>query len=189
MGKSIREIAKLAATWWGEAVSNPKFDNGDNGSSTVLVKLLASANTNYINTEKKEKFIYQLSKDIENTLAKEQKVVLSVDYHPCKLLYDAAIYADIPNSNFPWKTIMWITKNKVSVCYGYKAPEEFLYATKAFWENQIKYTKEKIENYKDKSYLEYIEDENERKKIAKEAIEALNNNLLEYENNFKLAEE
>lgn len=72
----------------------------------------------------------QLQKFKQNLVSKLSKLVedgkdcipLDCDYSPCSTLKGAAIDADIPLMNFPWKVSMRIHPDAVSVKDGYGQP-------------------------------------------------------------------
>ncbi|HEY5588230.1 MAG TPA: hypothetical protein VIK86_04650 [Candidatus Paceibacterota bacterium] len=185
MGKNIQEIAKIAAEWWVDKISDPKFDNGDNSSTGFLGMALASMLVEPVINDSKDKFILYLSKLIEHDLEERDNIILDVDYHPCKNLRDASEYANISNNNFPCKTVMWIDKNHISVRYGYRAEEEFLYSNKLFWKKRIDSSKETIKYYNESNYCSWIKNENERQETVKELILNQEELMKEYEINLE----
>ena len=76
--------------------------------------MLAILNTKSVDETSKKKFIKILEKAIINELEsrKEQhrtpKMTLSVDYNPDMILSNCAKVSGISDSNFPWKTTMWM---------------------------------------------------------------------------------
>lgn len=196
MSKSIEEIAKIAATWWADKVAKPKFDNGDNSDNGGMAQLLAALGTKPVGIEAREKFISELKSKIEKRIYWEPKyervprMVLSVDYGPDKDLYEAAEAAGVNKMNFPWKTTMWIDKNHVSVSYGYRTPEEILYANKEHWEQRIKDAEDDLDKYNSGYYTyDWIEDEEERQKELIDSKARCENTLTQYKIEFDKAEE
>lgn len=121
------QIEKMV-NWWGDAISQPKFDNGDDsyvgGMASVLANMLASNNVptaEQVTTFKDtlRKYLVEIDFMYDYTLR--------VDYNPCEVLAKAGDAADIADTRFPWKTTMRVDdKGKVSVYYGYGAKEQVL---------------------------------------------------------------
>lgn len=42
MSISLKEISIIAATWWGDVISNPKFNNGDDSPIERALDLAAT---------------------------------------------------------------------------------------------------------------------------------------------------
>jgi hypothetical protein len=195
MSKSIKEISQIASKWWADKIINTKFDNGDNSENGGFAMMLAKLNTKDISIESKEKFAKELDEVIEEKInhnienGYESDIILDVDYGPCKTLADIAEKLQISNANFPWKTTMWISKNRISVKYGYSTGIECLYANKEYWRKSIESSKDAISRYKSGEYLSWIEDISEREKRAKECIAEYEKNILSYEKNLEDAEE
>jgi hypothetical protein len=55
---------------------------------------------------------------------------LAVDYGPDGMLRDAVLAADLPAAPFPYKTLMGMDDEGISVSVGYRAPNEYLCQTK-----------------------------------------------------------
>lgn len=196
MSKTINEITEIAANWWGDVICNPKFDNGDSGSTGGLGMMLALMNTKPVENETKQKFIKELQERIIKQLQIEidkgygrKQMIISVDYHPDQILNDCAIIAGINSNNFPWKTTMWISTNVVCVRYGYSAPNKYLYSNKEYWSSKIKDTEESIEEYKGENSLYWMKDEEEKKKRRKEYIEQCEKDIIKYKEELEKAEE
>jgi hypothetical protein len=179
MSKSIRELSELAASWWGETVCKPAFNNGDNSLDGAVTQLLAHLGTKQIDSDTKEKFIAELTNEIELKLASAKgNIIVSVDYGPDKILSDAATSVHMTKLNFPLKTTMWINMNSIIVSSGYRAPIKELYANKAYWRDKISSAEESIESYENGTYTcDWIEDEEERKKQVAEDIKFYRENL------------
>jgi hypothetical protein len=95
-----------AAMWWSNIITNPKFDGLSKEERKDSAEVFAEA----------------LKDELRN---KEYNPYwgLSVDYHPCSELADAAKKAGVSGNNFPWKTSMWFKEDgSVSVAYGYQQP-------------------------------------------------------------------
>lgn len=68
-----------------------------------------------------------LAKLIKDELKTKNEVIVKVDYDPNELLLNAAKEAGISKTVFPWKTIVWVKDNKVTVRDGYNAKVEIIY--------------------------------------------------------------
>lgn len=125
---------QVAVNWWANAIANPKFDNGDKsasgGMASILAMMLSARNT--ITEEQVKKFKKELAELIVEQLDDSAYTCnLSVDYGPNHILSAAAEKADIPaGMNFPRKTQMTISKDKVTVREGDGA------STKILWQIQ-----------------------------------------------------
>lgn len=190
MSKSVKEIAMIAAEWWGEQVCNPKFDNGDTSLAGAFGSLLAGASAKKITEQQKSEFVTVLADYIEKELNEGKRPFLDNDYAPSRPLREAAEAAGISPNNFPWKTTVWLDKDHVAVSLGYRAKREFIYTSLDYWEKQIKHTEKYLEECKDGSLsvLSLYKGE-EREAIRKERIEQLNKDLEEYKAELAKAEE
>lgn len=191
MSKTIKEIAQLAAEWWATKVINPKMDNGDTSSLGFMGMMLARKLVEPVSEETKANFIKDLSMRIEGKLELDNTYdfILDVDYGPCRELREAAEIAGLSLNNFPIKTTMWISKNHVSVRYGYGANIEYLYANKAYWKSKIDSAYKTIEEYKSDNACYWIDDEVKRKQHCKEVIEDYTKWVAIYCYNYDKAEE
>lgn len=120
MNKLTKTQIDKAVNWWAEVIQKPRFDNGDKSEAGFIGSIFASvAQSKFTpSQEQVEKFKMYLKEELE----KEGYFVfdgLHVDYHPEKILSDAAQKANISELNFPWKTSMWFRDDKVIVAYGY----------------------------------------------------------------------
>jgi hypothetical protein len=92
----------------------------------VMCQLLASNSAKEVAREQKLKFIDLMTGTLTVQLEKEGVVVeLDVDYGPCFALSFLAKQADIPESNFPWKTHMRVQPQRIVASYGYQGEEEY----------------------------------------------------------------
>lgn len=123
----------VAVNWWANAIVNPKFDNGDDSTSAGMAFLMAMMvnSKNSITKEQIAIFKKVLADEIVSTIESSswnRQCNLSVDYHPDMLLLTAGQKAGIDDyMSFPWKTIMSISAEKVSVSAGYGANWETLW--------------------------------------------------------------
>ena len=188
MSKTIQAIAQISAGWWADKVSHPKFDNGD--GANVLAGIMASMSVNPLNDELRTKFIKALSETIATRLEHgERKVILDVDYGPCRELSQAAEQSGVSRNNFPWKTVMWISEHHIAVRYGYCADEEVLYASKRHWEDGIKSSIEAIKRYQNGEYFDWMTDEIKKLARVNKAVAELQNQIVRYRANLETAED
>lgn len=121
---------EVAANWWATRIKNFKrFDNGESDKNNFLASLLATQNA--LNSMPSEEqlitFEKALAKLIKDELKTKNEVIVKVDYDPNELLLNAAKEAGISKTVFPWKTIVWVKDNKVTVRDGYNAKVEIIY--------------------------------------------------------------
>jgi len=114
--------------------------------------------------------------------------ILGVDYGPDRNLSIFAEAADIPILNFPTKITMWTSKDHVAVRYGYRANEQYIYATKAYWNNQIKKSKEIIEGHMRGETLYWMDDAEEKARLEAAEIKFYQDLLPSYIANMEAAE-
>ena len=79
------------------------------------------------NEDKLNKFEKVLAKRIKDELKETSTVIIKVDYNPDDILLYAAQKAEIDSKVFPWKTIVWVEKNKVTVRDGYDGKIETIF--------------------------------------------------------------
>jgi len=189
MPKTIQEIAKIAATWWADQIANPKFDNGDSSFTGFMCNHLANKLVKPVAKDMREAFIEALSSAIVTNLEGRRVLPFGVDYGPDRILSDAAKKAGMPENNFPWKTMMWVSKNHVSAALGYAAQETILYANKDYYREQIKGSEEAIERYQKDDAFYYIDDPAKRVKRREEMTNYYIGKIVENKAALELAEE
>lgn len=126
--EQIEKTIGYAVDWWAEAVEKPTFNNGD--MFTSLFATLLNEETKKPEEEKMELFKEYLADEIRaGLILNPNYFTISVDYNPDIHLYNASEKAGLNNGilSFPWKTTMYINKNRVSVRAGYGADEEVIY--------------------------------------------------------------
>lgn len=126
------EYNKVAAKWWADKlreVGPGNFDNGDSSSTGSMAMLLATmlAMDSQSSAEAINLFEERLANVIKEEVESYESMILSVDYHPDYILGCLAQETGVSCNGFPWKTTMWIEKNKVSVKAGYAAPRELIF--------------------------------------------------------------
>jgi len=134
---SDRIIAK-AVDIWCKALRHPKFDNGDTSQHGFLGMALA---TTLIESDKSK------TTDMPNRIEVFRKAItdelirlrdtpedgeyfqrwLDVDYHPCRVLSNAADLSGIPHSQFSCKSSVMIDSDAVVASFGYGARREYYY--------------------------------------------------------------
>ena len=129
-GHNIPPHISEAASWWAKAIYQPTFDNGDPSPRGDIASLLAGMlNANApVTQEEAENFKVALTELLMRIAGNLRYFELNVDYHPDKILYDAAVMAGISSKNcFPWKTQMQIEEDQISVSAGYGAPYKIIW--------------------------------------------------------------
>jgi hypothetical protein len=120
---------QAAVKWWADLLQKPVLqDNGDIQQS-VISSFFAIKAFKEFSPEEVENF----SKRLEGILRSkpQSRIVLTVDYHPCLDLQDAAACLGSKFDDmltFPCKTTMWIEEDKVAVSCGYCAEEETIWS-------------------------------------------------------------
>lgn len=118
-----QEQIDKASAWWAEAVCAPRFQGEEPGHETtamVFGSFLARAAVKHVSNHQKLQFRQEVARALA---AADRRAVYYVgcDYHPDPLLADAAKKAGIPETNFPWKTSMWLKEDgAVMVQSGYR---------------------------------------------------------------------
>lgn len=125
------EYIVVAVNWWANALQNPKFDNGDDtatpDSMAFLMRMLVNEK-HKITDDQLNLFKKSLADKLLSSLESSSSIYFGVDYHPDKILYDAAETAGIDDDmGFPWKTSMNVSAEEVSVSAGYGADKEILW--------------------------------------------------------------
>jgi hypothetical protein len=113
---SKQQIA-VAVAWWADAVSSPKFDNGDPSLAGGMTAALAAMASKPVSDAQREAFKVALA----DVLSSRNISFVSVDYGPCQELALALMAAGIPRENAPWKTVMSFHGGGAQVKYGYGA--------------------------------------------------------------------
>ena len=135
MSEYITEpVARIAARWWGSKIEGhgSRHDNGDITFGSIYAGMLADMSTEEADDEKVNRFIDFLAESIvERNKESGREVTLDCDYHPCTMLLDCAEKAEINKNNFPWKTSMRISPDKIVVSNGYGQPWEVIWKSKA----------------------------------------------------------
>jgi hypothetical protein len=114
---------------WCKKLYAPVFDNGDDSALGGMASALAMMNIQSAKldddemNEKVEVFRKALTDALilERDSGERGRSWLDVDYHPCKLLADAAEIAGIPKSLFSIKSSVSINNGYVSTSFGYAA--------------------------------------------------------------------
>jgi len=117
--KLTDEQIKKATEWWANAISNPKFDNGDPSEAGGMAMMLALINKETVENDRIELFkaIFAIALKSDP----DARWGIHCDYGPCSILAEAMKDAGISTSNAPWKTNMNFEDDKVFVSYGYGA--------------------------------------------------------------------
>lgn len=183
---NIEKQAEVAADWWASKLKKPKMDNGDNSSMGLFFRTMAELSVKPITDEQ----VLNFKNDLKNELIKEMKrnvwdVCLSVDYHPCKMLYDIAKKNNISDSNLPIKTSLWIKKNAVLASYGYKGDLQVLYSTLEYWKDELKSANNSLNNYLDLSKYDWItqEQRSEMIDVMTKQIKIIEENIKNFKEN------
>lgn len=129
--------AQAAAQWWASAIGAPTFDNGD-GLQSMLGTLLAAGKPAPTVSEARS-FADILAARIQTDLDRCREygdLSIGVDYVPDRILAEAAREAGISTLRFPWKTMMWVNDDHVTVSAGYRAPTVLVWASEEWLANR-----------------------------------------------------
>ncbi len=113
---------EIATNWWADKISgNVRHDNGAlNEAPSAMACLFADMCAKPIMEEQKEMFKKTLEEKIIEQLSSRGRIDLYCDYGPDLYLREAAEKANIPTTNFPFKTGMYIERNgDIRVKEGY----------------------------------------------------------------------
>ena len=125
--KDIHEAAVVAARWWAERiVGNTRHDNGDTNLSSAFAMWMADAGQEKPSIAQIITFEAAVIRGIEE-YPHQDLVGLCCDYGPGGILHDAAEEAGINELNFPFKTNMFVAKDRVRVSAGYAQPYETIW--------------------------------------------------------------
>ena len=123
------EVIITASMWWADKLRKRQpHNNGDHSKSSIIACMLADLGTKNVTEEQYKVFEHELAvgieKEYDEYVVKHnfQCIYIGCDYDPCYILAEAANKAGISTLNFPFKTHMSITKNKVLVADGYGKP-------------------------------------------------------------------
>ena len=131
----MAEYYKIAAAWWRKRLEtkanlgNFKVTESDDPAGGDIMALMALAMGTRANEkpEALDKFEEELAKIIKEKTESYSDFTLSTDYGPDFNLSDAARRARLQSPIFPVKTVMHISKEKVTVSLGYHGRTEVLY--------------------------------------------------------------
>ena len=179
------EIAQKASEWWTNIIAMPKFDNGADGVENMFASALATLNVRdvsakHLETFKNELYIYIFGR--LQSLDTGMSIILDCDYSPDRNLKSIAEHNDIPVSNFPWKTTMWIYNDACIVRYGYGADREYIYESENYWHRKLLDNQKSIEYWSQEEapnkskMIQVLEEENIfiKQQIAKYKEEGVN---------------
>jgi len=113
-----------AAEWWMNRISGQTaHDNGDSTFGSVFAGMLADQMVKPASEAQLQKFKNSLVMRL-STLAGQgrDRIWMECDYSPDTTLSAAAVDADIPRDNFPWKVSMRVDFECVQVSDGYGMP-------------------------------------------------------------------
>lgn len=120
-----KETAQKAAKWWADQLrGNAKLDNGDNSLTGAMTLGLAAMLQEAERQKQSPELVNKFELELTNVIMEQDRIwTIGVDYHPDGILQEAADRAGLPlgMTTLPWKTVMWIEEEKVSVRNGYGA--------------------------------------------------------------------
>lgn len=149
MSEHADAAAIAAAEWWARAVQAPTYDNGDRSGMTGMLMTLVAAHQPDAQPQQAASFAEVLAPRLQADLDRmasfdgDPYICVGVDYGPEKILADAARDAGISTSKFPWKTMMWIRPDHVTVSAGYGAATTLVWASGEWLSNRPVCTSQK----------------------------------------------
>ena len=122
--------ARRAVTLWKRMLTNPKYDylgehcSREDAAQHFQMEAMGISPTKLPNNSTSElldAFGDELYKRLmDDSLSSYERKTLGVDYGPDKILAEAASSAGL-KMEFPYKTMMWVHDEYISVRYGYGA--------------------------------------------------------------------
>ncbi len=133
----IEKVASIAAHWWSQVVRKPHCDNADAselGKSVMNAQMVVALKKGFPLEETISAFEMALKKKIQRELVSKQhpewdRITITVDYKPDFLLKEAAREAHL-DVEFPWKTSMDISMDRIVAQYGMSSEPDVLYDSK-----------------------------------------------------------
>ena len=134
----MAEYYEVAAAWWRGRLENKanlgnfRVTESDTPGGGEIMALMAMAMGTRADEkpEALDKFEEELANIIKEKTETYNDFVLSTDYGPDLNLSEAARRAHLASPVFPVKTVMHISKDKVTVNLGYHGKTEVLYPEK-----------------------------------------------------------
>lgn len=134
--KEENDSITVAADWWADAIKKPKQDAGEPILNFLFMQT-SSMTKKELSDEKIEKFKGILKEGINEHMKEYGRCTLDVDYHPCEILEKAGSAIGLRDMiDYPIKTTMRVTKDKVEVAYGYGKSFETIWSSTQNLENQ-----------------------------------------------------
>lgn len=153
-------VAQEASNWWSDIITSPKFDIGADNVEAMFAKAIATINVKPISGNSIKCFREELYHNIMSridSLNDNMSIIYDVDYAPDRNLRAIAEHCNIPESNFPLKTTMWVYKDAVVVRYGYRASLEYIYDSASFWQRKLLGAEEAIKYWEEKGEKSIVE--------------------------------
>ena len=121
-------LARKGAQWWADQLRNGcNLDNGDKSEAGFMAHMLGTIAQGNARKNMSNEAI-DLFEGALITLLEAEKgewVTVGVDYHPDRILQQAADSAGLQLSmgSLPWKTVMHFNDDSVKVSPGYRAEQ------------------------------------------------------------------
>ena len=150
-------VAQEASNWWSDIITSPKFDIGADNVEAMFAEAIATINVKPISGNSikcfREELYNNIMARIEN-ISEGMSIIYDIDYAPDRNLKEIAEHCNIPESNFPLKTTMWVYKDAVVVRYGYGANREYIYDSASYWRWKLTDVEEGIKYWENKGEKE-----------------------------------
>ena len=153
-------VAQEASNWWADIITGPKFDIGADNAEAMFAEAIATISVKPITATNISNFREELYNNIlarMESLNDNMSIIYGVDYAPDRNLKAIAEHCNIPESNFPFKTTMWVYKDAVAVRYGYGAQLEYIYDSVSFWQRKLMEAEEAIKYWEEKGEKDIVE--------------------------------
>lgn len=157
--------AQAAARWWADKISGRVFhDNGGRDETSMFAGAMAGILAERHPTPAEEQFkrfeehltgIIQAKLDQFATFERVPSLTIGTDYGPGQELAQAAKFAEVPFSRFPWKTMMWVRTDHVTVSAGYQA-QTILVWQHPEWERPVCASQHGVEDERAKYGWRYL---------------------------------
>ncbi len=110
--------------WWAKAILQSEFNNGGDNQASLMAEMMATIIS--VNGRSRiEERIGGFAEALAHLTREGQINRVHVDYHPDRILMEAAALADMPVSDmttFPWKSHTCIKSDTVVASMGYGQP-------------------------------------------------------------------
>ena len=129
----IAPTAAFAARWWRDQLDTPQDQNQNADLGNPMFTAIAMLGYRNIGKDNLDRFEAALAAEIQNAdgFETEYGVAVEVDYHPSRVLVNAATKAEVDlGMQLPFKTWMRVSHTRVTLA-GYQTEPETLFEMSA----------------------------------------------------------